>query len=161
MFYRILYNIFKFESFIRVLCHYPAYVLFERSLVTSISDTKDQNEIFQFHVIELLRHRRGTTAPRFVGITMIFLLATPWNLVCAIFQISNSTIWFAGWICASVVAFVLTTLADNPRKYLKDFQKYEMKTQKGIWRSAIFAFFIMIVVWVVHFLSFFSYLTVV
>jgi hypothetical protein len=149
----LLYNIFRFESFIRVLCHYPEYVLFERPLVTSLSDTRDRNETFRTRVAELLKTRRGTLAPRLVSLTAIFLLVTPWNLVCGALQIKNLTVWFAGWIFASIAAFIATVLADNPRKFLNDFKKDDLQTQKGFRRSALIVSLITIGIWLVFVLS--------
>lgn len=149
----LFYNIFRFECFIRGIFHYPAYVLFEKPIISNIRDTKDQDETFRIRISDVIKRQRGTMAPRFVILTAVFLLVTPWNLVCGIFQMKNLTVWFAGWIFVSVVAFIATVKADNPSKYLTAFKKNELKTQKGYRRSALIAFLIMIGIWSIFALS--------
>lgn len=159
MSYWIYYNIFRFESFIKAIFYYPAYVFFHRPLISDISDVRDQNDIFQEQLSVELKQGKGSAASRLVAITTIFLLVTPWNLICGLFHIRSLAIWMTGWIFASIAAIFINIKVGSTRKHLKDFKKREFKPERNFKRAAIGAFLIMIGVWSIFILSFIYFLT--
>lgn len=151
---KIYYNIFRFECFIQAIFYYPAYVCFDRPLISDIFDMRDQNDIFQEQLSVELKQGKGITASKIVAMTEIFLLVTPWNLICGVFHIRSLTIWMTGWVVASIAAIFLSVKADSPGIYLKDFKKREFKSGRNFKRSAVGAFLIMIGIWSIFILSF-------
>jgi len=150
---QIYYNIFRFECYIRAIFYYPKYVVFDRPLISDISDVHKQNEIFRERLFVELKQEKGRAAPGIVMATAIFGLVTPWNFICGIFHLHSLTIWMIGWVLASIAALFINVKAYSPSKYLKDFKKREYKTRTIFNKAVLGAFLIVVGIWSIFILS--------
>lgn len=157
------YNLFRFERFTQNLISYPIDCFVRFTGLGKKLAKRSGRENWDEYIRSVLNNPKGGISLNMAGNQVIahllVLFITPWNIFCGLARPPHNIYW-AGWVVIGILAFSISfyIAPDDPKRYLKDFRKFESMPKVQKRNSALVTLLIVIGIWSFFVVSFIYYL---